>query len=125
MYFNDHGAQPTAFHLEGNYKFNILERPTSVALAYECTGQALALRLPEKSLIATLNVSIWKNTIQSIEYRYDQNYKSHDVSGGQAVAGEHAMFDGHPVELGSVFVAPGPVGGGHRNVIVGQIGVYF
>jgi hypothetical protein len=125
MFFNSHGAKPTAFHLEANYRFSVLERPTSFALAYEHTSEALALRLPKDSLVATVNTSIWKNTIESIEYRYDQNYDATDVSGGQAVVTEDGVINHHPVEAGSVVVAPGPVGGGHRNLILAQIGVYF
>ena len=114
MFFNSHGAKPSAFHIEANYRFDICERPTSVALAYEHTTQALGLRLPKDSLIGTFNTSIWKNTIQSLEYRYDNNYRSSDISGGQALDEDDA-----------VIVAPGPVGGGHRNFVVAQIGVYF
>lgn len=125
MFYNNHGAKPTAFHIEANYTYTIADRPSSVAIAYEQTTQALALRLPRRSLIGTFNVSIWKNTIESLEYRYDENYHSHDRSGGQAVAIEDTTINGNPVEEGTLILGGGPRGGGHRNMIVAQIGVYF
>jgi predicted porin len=115
MSFNDEGAKPTAFHVEANYRFDICELPAAVNLAYGRTEDALALGLPKNSLFATFNISLWKNTIQSIEYRYDQNYDSEDISGGQALVDDD----------GGIIDAPGPVGGGHRNLILAQIGVYF
>ncbi len=114
MSLNGFGAKPSALHVEGNYKFDICAFPSAFALAYGHTEDALALNLPKNSFVATFNTSLWKNTIQSIEYRYDMNYHSDDVSGGLAVAGD-----------GSIVAGAGPVGGGHRNLVLAQIGVYF
>jgi len=114
MSFNDEGAKPSALHLEGNYRFQLANFPMAFALAYDHSTDALALNLPEDSFIATFNVSLWKNTIQSLEYRYDSNYDDDDASSGLAVAAD-----------GTLNTGAGPVGGGHRNLILAQIGVYF
>jgi hypothetical protein len=110
---NGRGAKPSALHVEGNYRFELGEFPSAVALAYDHSRDALALNLPEDSYIATFNISVWKNTIQSLEYRHDENYSGHNTSGGTVVSET------------PVIIANGPHGGGHRNLMLAQIGVYF
>jgi hypothetical protein len=68
------GAEPQAFHLEGVYSFYIYGKPSTLSLGWDFTKQALALMLPSYRLSATLNVSPWKDTIASIEYRHDFGY---------------------------------------------------
>lgn len=123
--YNGHGAKPVAVHAEVNYRFNISDLPASVAVAYGHTDHALALRLPKDSFFGTFNVSLWKNTIQSLEYRYDNNYHSGTSSGGATVLSQDAIINALPLEEGSVINGVGPLGGGHRNTILAQIGVYF
>lgn len=114
MNFNDHGARPTALHVEANYRFELGAFPAAVAAAYDRSHDALALNLPKDSYIGTFNISLWKNTIESFEYRHDENYHGHDTSAGLV-----------PTAGGPAVTAPGPNGGGHRNLFLAQIGVYF
>ncbi|MDQ2994633.1 MAG: LbtU family siderophore porin [Pseudomonadota bacterium] len=114
MAYNNGGARPKAFHVDGTYRFNVCEFPTSFSVAYGFTEQALALNLPHESAFVTLKTSLFKNTIESLEYRYDENYTSEDFSAG--------LID---FNVNGPVTGPGPVGGGHRNTIVAEVGVYF
>ncbi len=105
--FNGHGASPTASNLELAYNFKIATAPASVAIGYGTTSEAFALNLPKSSFLAVFNVSIWKNTIESIEFRHDKNYDICDFAGGN----------------GAIRVIHGI--GGSRNTYTAQIGVYF
>lgn len=105
-YNNNSGAKPSALHLEGDYNFNMFNWPSVFTLAYGHSWQALGVNIPKDSYIAEVTTSIWKDTIESIEFRHDQNYPTSDTSGGS----------GFPV-LAST--------GGSQNTVTLQAGVYF
>lgn len=106
--FNGRGAKPSASNFELGYNFKIADCPASIAAGYGTTTEAVALGIPKSSFITAFNVSIWKNTIESLEFRHDNNYDSSDFAGGN----------------GSIpFVAFSK--GGSRNTYTAQIGVYF
>lgn len=86
MTFNDQGARPQALSIEGSYSFQAYQKPSSFAIGYQQTKEALALLLPEHRLLATVNTSIWKATIASLEFRHDINYDEGDFATGQGVA---------------------------------------
>lgn len=104
--YNGKGARMNALQLELQANQEICDYNVLFALSYGHTCDALALGMPEHSYIAAVSTSIWKNTIESLEYRHDCNYSKGDRANGNASA-----------DLVSV--------GGSRNSIVGQIGVYF
>lgn len=106
MAFNGHGARPQALDLEGAYNLNIFHRPTTLAVDYGQSWQALALNVPENSYIGLINISIWKDTIESLEYRHDVNYASSDTASGQ---GNSVTASGHR----------------GQNTIYAQVAVYF
>lgn len=106
--FNNEGAKPTASNIELAYNFKLAECPASLAVGYGTTSEALALALPEKSFITAFNISIWKDTIESLEFRHDDNYDSSNVAGGNGAI---------PLVVNSV--------GGSRNTYTAQIGIYF
>ena len=110
--FNYDGARPGSANLEGAYKFCICNRPSSVALGYARTWQAFALNLPEERYSAAFNISIWKDTIASLEYRYDINYPSDTFGGGN---GRFGFF---------VPYFPGDVGR-RGSQLTAQFGIYF
>ena len=57
---------------------------------------------------ATLNAVIWKDTIESLEYRHDVNYGSGDTASGAGTA-----------------VTTGKALGRSSDLVTAQIGIYF
>lgn len=106
--FNGGGAQPQALHLEAQYLVHIFARPFTLGFAYGHAWQALALNLPEDSFSVMLNFSLWKNTIEAIQYRHALDYAAGNTAGGRGAT---------PAGIVAT--------GGTRNAIIGQIGVYF
>lgn len=103
--YNGTGAKPRALQAELDYTMTVQSKPTTLAFMYSQTWESLALNLPEKSYNFTASTSIWRDTIESVEYSYNQNYSSGDTSTGAGSAG--------------------PTSGGNSNVITVQLGVYF
>jgi hypothetical protein len=85
--YNSHGAKPQAMDFEAAYTFTAFDRPTSIALGYARTKDALALELSAQRYSIVLNTSWWKDTLQSLEYRHDQNYaaSAYATGGGTSV----------------------------------------
>jgi hypothetical protein len=80
--YNSHGARPQAFTVEGAYSFTLFDRPASVALGYGKSYNALGLGLALQRFSAVYNTSWWKDTLQSLEFRHDQNYAESATSTG-------------------------------------------
>jgi hypothetical protein len=85
--FDNQGAKPSAFHAEAAYKFNVLERPSAVIIGFDQSKDALGLLIPKKRYIATVSTSIWKDTIESLEFRHDIDYNATDIAYGQSGLG--------------------------------------
>ncbi|CDZ76541.1 hypothetical protein BN59_00815 [Legionella massiliensis] len=83
MTFNHKGARPQAFDLEAAYAFSFFNKPSSFALGYGYTKQALALLLPATEYTMTFTTSLWRNTTQSLGYEHDINYGRHSLATGQ------------------------------------------
>lgn len=107
--FDNQGAKPSAFHAEAAYKFNVLEKPSAVIIGYDQSKDALGLLIPKKRYIATVSTSIWKDTIESLEFRHDIDYSATDVALGQSGLGLN------------------PINGTGKsgNTITLQVGLYF
>ncbi len=112
MTFNEGGAWPRALYVEGDYAFTVFSKPSNVALAYSQSWQSLALLIPKNSYIAAFSTSIWKNTIETLEFRHDAGYPASDTAGGRC--------DTDPSGF-----CPITSSGGQQNTIIAQIGVYF
>lgn len=111
--FGTAGAKPSAWQLEASYRTELFARQTSFAIGYGETTQALALNLPQKRFLAAINTSIWRNTIQSLEYRHDINYPGGTIAAGRGLTGVLT-----PVVTGGAL--------GHTaDTVTAQIGVYF
>ena len=109
--FDGEGAQPQAFQLEGGITFESFSRPSSVSAAWQWSGQALALNLPRQRFDAVYNISIWKDTVESLEYRHDIDYSRSSYANGAAPSG---------------VVNDNTVGsGGTADTIMVQIAAYF
>jgi hypothetical protein len=105
--FNGFGAKPSALNLEGNYSFTLCDKPANFGIAYQITRQALAFLLPRDRYLAVFNISIWRDTIASLEFRHDVNYNGLVFASGAG---------------GKLF---GPQGPSSDNVLTAQFGVYF
>jgi len=103
---NLRGAKPEAFHTELAYKFSAWKKPSGLAVSYDQSKDALALLIPKKRYSMTASTSIWKDTIESIEFRHDVDYSATDVSVGQRLT---------PI-IGT---------GQSANTVTFQIGLYF
>lgn len=109
MTYNTGGAKPQASHLELDYNRLFLNRPWTFAVAYDHSWEALAYNIAEQSYFGVVSVSIWKDTIESIEFRHDINYPSTASAIGSAANSATAIT---------------PLGNS-RNTITMQLGFYF
>ncbi|KTC64756.1 coiled-coil protein (plasmid) [Legionella adelaidensis] len=109
--FNGRGARPQAGQVEGGVTFMAFNRPSSFALGYQWSKQALALNLPAQRISGVFNISIWKDTVESLEYRHDMDYKRSQYANGA----EAPDF----TNLNTVGT------GGTADTLLAQIGVYF
>ena len=109
--FNGRGAKPQAAQLEAAVTFKTYDKPASIALGYQWSKDTLALNLPEQRISGVFNISIWKDTVESLEYRHDINYKNNQFANGAAPKG---------------FANANTIGpGGASDTLLAQIGVYF
>ena len=99
MMFNGHGAKPQALHLEGTYNFHVFPVPASLSIGYQQTMQSLALLLPERRYIAAINTSLFRSTIQTLEFRHDINYSLPSIASGQAMPMEPAGTLGETADM--------------------------
>jgi len=82
MSYNGHGAKPWATDFEADYTFSFLERPTAVGVSYQKSNQALSLGIPLIRYSLVFNTSMWRNTLQSIEFRCDREYAASNTANG-------------------------------------------
>lgn len=109
--FNGRGALPQAAQIEGGVTFFSFDRPSSIAAAYQLAYQTLALNIPHQRINVVYNISIWKDTVESLEYRHDIDYGSNQFANGIAPPG---------------LVNQNTIGtGGTADTLMAQIGIYF
>ncbi|MFN3233971.1 MAG: LbtU family siderophore porin [Gammaproteobacteria bacterium] len=83
--YNGSGAQPMAADIEAAYAFHFTH-PSSIAISYQHSWEALAFNLPEQRIAATYTVSVWRHTLLSLEVDHDIGYSSGDSASGPAGA---------------------------------------
>lgn len=109
--FNGYGAKPQAAQLEAGVTFKAFNKPASLGLGYQWSKDTLALNLPEHRLSGVFNISIWKDTVESLEYRHDVDFSSSSYANGASAPGQ---------------VNANTIGTGKSaDTIIAQIGVYF
>lgn len=109
--FNGRGARPQAAQAELGMTFRAFNRPASIGVGYQWTKEALALNLPKRRYLGVFNISIWKDTVESIEYRHDIDYGLTQFANGAAPLGLVNL-----PTLGT---------GKSADTVSAQIGVYF
>ncbi|STX50086.1 coiled-coil protein [Legionella busanensis] len=109
--YNGRGAKPQAFQLEAGMTFRAFDKPASVAIGYQRSKEALALNLPKQRISGVFNISIWKDTVESIEYRHDIDYGANSYANGAAPPG---IINANTLGTGRA-----------SDAVVAQIGVYF
>ena len=82
-------------------------------MSYGHTSDSYGLNLPQDRFLVGMNTSIWRDTIQSIEFRHDSNYGGSTTAAGRVAAGALAV----PV------TTPGL--GGTSNTLTAQFTAYF
>lgn len=109
--FNYRGAKPQAAQLEGGVTFMAFNKPASIGVGYQWSKDTLVLHLPKHRFSGVFNISIWKDTVESLEYRHDVDYNVYQFANGIAPPGL--------VNL--------PIFGTGRksDALIAQIGVYF
>lgn len=109
--FNGVGAKPQALQLEGGFTFVAFDKPASLAASYQWSYETLALNMPQNRFSGVFNISIWKDTVESLEYRHDLDFAANAYANGAAPVG---------------FVNANTLGtGGSADMVLAQIGVYF
>ncbi|MGQ3889574.1 LbtU family siderophore porin [Legionella sp. CNM-1927-20] len=109
--YNGQGAKPQALQLETGMTFRAFDKPASVAIGYQWSKEALALNLPKQRISGVFNISIWKDTVESIEYRHDIDYGVNNYANGAAPPG---IINANTFGTGRT-----------SDTVVAQIGVYF
>jgi hypothetical protein len=109
---NGVGAMPQALQLESGMTFMSFTKPASLAVGYQWSKDTLALGLPKQRFSGVFNISIWKDTVESLEYRRDIDFGSNQYANGASAPGLTANVN----TLGT---------GRAADTLLAQIGVYF
>ncbi len=109
--FNGKGAKPKAAQLEAGATFMIYDKPASFAVGYQWSQESLALNLPHHRLGCVFNISLWRDTVESLEYRHDVDYKVYQYANGATALGGI-----NENTLGT---------GDNADALLASIGVYF
>lgn len=78
-------AQPSAYNLNANYKFNMMNYMSKATLGYEHSSQASIVGLPRYRWYAGYCMNLFKNTQLGAQYSYVQGYGTSYYVPGSAV----------------------------------------
>lgn len=107
MTFNGRAARPAAMNVEGSYNFHVYDKPAALSAGFQKTWDALAILVPEKRYTAAFTTSVWKDTIEELEYQHNVGYKSTDSASGAGIP-----------------ISP-TINNVSSNVVTMQLGIYF
>lgn len=105
--YNGNGALVSALQAELDFNFIVKGFPLTIGTAYNQSWESLALNVPRQSYFLVASTSLWKNTVESLEYRHDVNYGVTANTGGSDL----------PVPDANV--------GGSQDIITLRLGAYF
>ncbi|MBF0154713.1 MAG: LbtU family siderophore porin [Magnetococcales bacterium] len=83
--FKGQGAKPRAWNTEVGYTLNLLNKETTLSLAYQGTREALAVALPEKRYLAGVSVGLFDHTYLKFQYYRDKDYETSVGGTGRSV----------------------------------------
>ena len=72
------GSEPSAWMVEGRFKFEFLGKRAAVAAGYQATHEAADLELPERRMLLGLAVELTEGVGLSMEWKQDEAYGSDD-----------------------------------------------
>lgn len=117
MSFNGRGAKPWALDTELAYTFTIFDnKPSTIAVGYQKSNQALSLGIPMNRYSLVLNTSLWRNTLQALEFRRDLNYAASDTANGPTGAASTP---------GQCTAAACTASGKYDNAVTAQFSYFF
>lgn len=109
--FNGEGAKPEASQFEAGVTFKAFDKPASLAVGCQFSKETLALNLPKRRISSVFSISLWKDTVESLEYRHDMDFNSTDFANGASAPG---LSNTDTVGTGR-----------SADTLIAQIGVYF
>jgi hypothetical protein len=77
--FNGQGAEPSAYNIELGYNLELGGKPSTIAIGYQGTEDALALGLAETRTLVAFSMEIHEGTSFGIEYAMEDDYATSDV----------------------------------------------
>lgn len=81
------GARPIAFDTELAYAFKIAAMPSSVALGYSRSYEALGFNVPKERITLTWATYIFRGNLLSVELNSDKLYDKNNRAAGNVVTG--------------------------------------
>lgn len=111
MSFNGRGAKPQAAQFEAGVTFVAFDKPASLGAGYQWSKETLALNLPQQRISGVFNISIWKDTVESLEYRHDIDFSTTSFANGAAPPN---VVNANTLGTGKT-----------ADTLIAQIGVYF
>lgn len=99
------GPRPKAFDIELAYAFEIIKRPTSIALSYSKSYQALAFNVPKERIVLTWATYVFHGCILSFEFDSNKLYDAPNRVAGNIATGT------------PYYIAPANLG--HRDYLFG------
>lgn len=88
--FAGNGASPSVFSMEIDLKTRAFKQALVFSLAYQGTGEALAMGLPQARLLTGASTELGKNTSLSLEWARDHDYST-TVGGTGGVSNTYSV----------------------------------
>lgn len=83
---NGRGAKPQALNAEAAWTFEAFSHPASIAAGYGMTKEVAALGLPAQRYALVFNTSVWRDTLQSLEFTHEKSYAASTAASGSGIA---------------------------------------